>query len=159
MTDNLILDLDYEWVIEPIRARIILNDLVLHEGLLDKNRYECSIQLLKDNCLRVYLLNKPRGSTKVDQAGNILKDTYINISNIKINDRKFRYAINDCGKVVNNDGSIFPHSSKICFEGYYEIKFTAPIGKFLQSYYSPFGYNKDVEKSIKSLTETIESLK
>lgn len=156
MDNCLYLQLDYNYVVDPLKCSIKLNNKILFDGILDRTEFVFHPVFDKHNCLQIYMHNKPWDGTKVDTHGNILADTFIRIQDIRINKRKLRYMIFDLGKCVFDDASKQSFTDYISKNGYYEINFTMPIQKFFRNYYSNFdSYNVEPEKEIKKIDELL----
>jgi hypothetical protein len=161
MISNIKIELDYDYTRNPIETTIELNGQTIYSGVLNKNIIEYSFeQDVHDYTLRVYMHNKPTRGTIVDDKGNILKDTFINVKSVEIDRRRFKYVLNDFGKTVFNNGEEKPKNTYISHNGYYELKFTMPIKYFLQKYYNKFNNYKveDIEKDIEQMDKLLEVL-
>ena len=161
MISNIKIELDYDYTRNPIETTIELNGQEIYSGVLNKNIIEYSFEQDEhDYTLRVYMHNKPNRGTIVDDKGNILKDTFINVKSVEIDRRRFKYVLNDFGKTVFNNGEEKPKNTYISHNGYYELKFTMPIKYFLQKYYNKFNNYKveDIEKDIEQMDKLLEVL-
>jgi len=159
MIFDLVIDLEYDYVQDPIHCGIKLNNKSLYEGILDRNKFHFLCESTGDNTLQIHMYNKPINGTLIDKDNSIIKDTFIKIKNIEIDKRRLKYAVVDCGCTIDNQG-ITQNSNFISKNGYYQIKFSTPIKTFLQDYYNKFDNYKiiDVEKEIQQLEEMLDSL-
>ena len=158
MDNSLYLNLDYNYVVDPLHCSIMLNNKTLFDGILNRNEFVFYPEFNENNWLQIYMHNKPWDGTQVDEQGNILADTFVRINDIRINKRKLRYMIFDLGKCIFDDGSQQSFTDYISKNGCYEIYFTTPIQKFFRDYYSNFdSYNEDAEKEIKKIDELLSN--
>ena len=161
MTCSIVLDLEHDYTVEPVQAKVTFNDLELFHGVLkgQQTRLQFDMPSNRDlNTLRVHMLNRPDdGGTEVDTAGTILRDTFVNVKSVIVDKRKLKYMIFDRGLIKTNDGSTIKYSTYLSRNGYYEIAFALPIKKVLQEYYSTFSYtnDRDVQKDIAEIDELL----
>jgi hypothetical protein len=138
MTFNLRIELEYDFVEQPLDITIQLNDNNLFSGMLDTNMFEFICDSHPACTLKIYMHNKPIIGTLVDDCGNIVKDTFIKIKQVEIDRRYLKAAVIDCGKTVYYTGEVHLKNNYISQNGYYELAFTMPINQFLQNYYDSF---------------------
>jgi len=134
MKYNIRLELDYNYVIEPIKTKIVFNGEIVYNGII-KDMFEFIVESNDDDCeLQVHLINKPYGSTVI-KDNKIAEDTYIEVTNITINDMKMRHQIFDAGTSISYTGDTIPNAGNIFCEGYYSFKFTSPLTDWMRSKY------------------------
>ena len=160
MDCRLSLQLDYDYVREPIQTRISLNEKILFEGNMEKTNWNFEVNAEEQNTLRIYLLNKKDGDTLVNKDGDIIKDTFIWVKSIMIDKRKLRSAINDISRIITDKGSEIKYATYLSQNGYYELRFELPIKNFLKRYYATWQTYKpvDVEKEIANIDRFLEDL-
>ena len=161
MEFNLAITLEHDFVREPIRTSVVLNDAVLYKGKLTEKVLEFTCEAKNENSLKIFLHNKLPNDTVVDKQNNIIKDTFIKVKAIQIDKRSLKFAINDLGHIKYDTGEITKNITYLSKNGYYEIKFDLPIKNFLQRYYSKWDKYKviDTEKEIRLIDKFLESIK
>ena len=159
MTFDLRLELEHATTHDSLHCEISVNNSTLFDGLLEQNWFNFTCAAQDKNILRVYMHNKHRWGTKVDQEGNILLDTHIKVKSVYVDRRSFKYILNDRGTVYPNEGDPQLTSNYIAQNGFYELEFTLPIKKFMTDYYDSFDrYQIDTDSEIKKIDEFLERL-
>jgi hypothetical protein len=161
MVKKILLEISGEWVVEPIRTKVILNNDIMFAGEIDTNKtldLECSLE--KENILEIHLLNKPKKGTIIDGQGNIIRDTFLRIDNVMIDQRKLRHIIYEAGRIIDRNGDVVAtNTNRVSFNlHHYRLDFPTPVGPWLRGFFKKWSYNQDTDKSIQELTREIQAL-
>ena len=109
MTCSIVIDLEHDYTVEPVQAKVTFNDLELFHGVLKGQQTRLQFDMPSNpdlNTLRVHMLNRPDdGGTEVDTAGTILRDTFVNVKSIIVDKRKLKYMIFDRGLIKTRSAS------------------------------------------------------